>query len=178
MAHQLWFKITATGCISVWLQNINSAVETHRPMSPHIHLLASIKMGKMADLWINVFHDIAMSLICFAVRIAPLWELAFNLFISKYASSVSIEKLIQISNIIVCLQPAMCKHLVKMDKSSNLWCRLKNISVLKQCSCSARCCSTSNFLQKSAVPLRLFSIEINLPSSAGKQAWRRAIGSV
>lgn len=64
----------------------------------------------MEDLWINIFHEIAMSLICFAVRIAPLWELAFNLFSSKYASSVFIEKLIQISNIIVCLHPATCKH--------------------------------------------------------------------
>lgn len=112
MPHQLWRKITATGHISVWLQNINSVVETHHRMSPRIHLLASIKIGKMADLWVNVFYDIAMSLICVAVRIAPLWELAFNLFISKYASSVFIEKLIQISNIIVCLHHAAFEHIL------------------------------------------------------------------
>lgn len=81
-------------------------------MSPRIHLLASIKIGKMADLWVNVFYDIAMSLICVAARIAPLWELAFNLFISKYASSAFIEKLIQISNIIVCLHHAAFEHIL------------------------------------------------------------------
>lgn len=53
-----------------------------------------------------------MSLICVAVRIAPLWELAFILFLSKYASSVFIEKLIQISSIIVCLHPAALEHIL------------------------------------------------------------------